>query len=58
LSGLVHPYRSRKSGAALLELLRPVCGTMVGTLIPPDVRLAGKPATIGALPWTGRAVDR
>jgi hypothetical protein len=29
-----------QSGAALLELSRPECGTMVGTIVPPDVRFA------------------
>jgi len=31
-----------KSGAALLELSRPECGTVVGMQVPPDVRFAGK----------------
>ena len=36
---------SSKSGAVLLELSRPECGTVVGITIPPDVRLAGKPCS-------------
>jgi hypothetical protein len=34
-------------GATLVELLRPACGIVVGRSLPPDVRLAGKPAVKG-----------
>jgi len=41
-----------QSGAALLELSRPECGTVAGTSSPPDVRFAGKyPAVTRAPPW-------
>jgi hypothetical protein len=30
-----------------VELLRPACGIVVGTNLPPDVRLAGKSAVKG-----------
>jgi hypothetical protein len=30
-----------------VEPLRPACGIVVGTSLPPDVRLAGKPAVKG-----------
>jgi hypothetical protein len=36
---------SSQSGAAPLELSRPECGTVVGTIVPPDVRFAGEPVT-------------
>lgn len=32
-----------QSDAAPLELSRPECGTVVGMIVPPDVRLAGWP---------------
>jgi hypothetical protein len=35
-------------GATLVELLRPASGIVVGTTLPPDVRLAGKPAVMGS----------
>lgn len=36
---------SSQSGAVPLELSSPECGTVVGIILPPDVRLAGRPCT-------------
>ena len=45
-------------GATFVELLRPACGIVVGTNLPPDVRLAGKPAVMGsALDRLGHIAD-